>query len=109
MGLIQQLQIGIGAVVDEQRLELLAGYITLQLLVICKVFRRMLADVGIDVLGGLLAADAKALHQVARGQAALPPGHGFDQAIAKCQVPADLVYLLSTFHGPSMCANCLPV
>ncbi|MOA57829.1 hypothetical protein D3C78_1820850 [compost metagenome] len=52
------------------------------MLVIFEVFRRVLVDVGVDVLRRLLAADAEALHQVIRGQAAFPPGHGLDQTIA---------------------------
>ncbi|MNO66851.1 hypothetical protein D3C76_576500 [compost metagenome] len=107
--LIKQVQVGAGAVVDEQRLELLAWYIALELLVICQVFGRMFGDVGIDVLRRLLAADAKALHQVARGQPAFPPGNGLDQTIAKCQVPAYLLDGLLAFHTLSMCAITLPV
>ncbi|MCY1373878.1 hypothetical protein D9M69_611770 [compost metagenome] len=80
--LVHQMQIGAGAVVYKQRLELLAGYVPLQVLVICQVFRRMLADVGVDVLGCLLPADTKALYQVSRCQPAFPPGHRLDQAIA---------------------------
>ncbi|WVM94573.1 hypothetical protein ULG90_03465 [Halopseudomonas pachastrellae] len=49
----------------------------------------MLGDVGIDVLGGLLAADAKALDQVLCGQPTFPPGNRFDQAVAKGKIPAD--------------------
>ncbi|MNI51754.1 hypothetical protein D3C73_1064940 [compost metagenome] len=107
--LVKQVQIGAGAVVDESRLELLARYIALDLLVIRQVFGRMFCDVGIDVFRRLLAADAKALHQVARGQPALPPGNGFDQTIAKCQVPAYLLDRLLAFHTLSTCANTLPV
>ncbi|MNJ77324.1 hypothetical protein D3C77_747960 [compost metagenome] len=59
----------------------------------------MLADVGVDVLGRLLAADAEALHQVARGQAAFPPGDRFDQAVAQGEVPADVAERLFPFHG----------
>jgi hypothetical protein len=69
----------------------------------------MFGDVGVDVLGRLLAADAEALHQVSRGQPAFPPGNGLNQTIAKCQVPADLFDGLLAFHTLSMCANTLPV
>ena len=69
----------------------------------------MFGDVGIDVFGRLLAADAKALDQVPRGQSALPPGNGLNQTVAKCQVPADLFDGLLAFHNLSMCANTLPV
>jgi len=69
----------------------------------------MFGDVGVDVLGRLLAADAEALHQVSRGQPALPPGNGLNQTIAKCQIPADLRDRLFAFHDSSMCADTLPV
>ena len=69
----------------------------------------MLGDLGIDVLGGLLATDAKALYQVARGQPAFSPGNGLDQTIAKCEVPAYLLDGLLAFHTRSMCAITLPV
>jgi hypothetical protein len=49
--------LGAGTVVDEQGLELFAFHITLDLSITCKVFGRMLGDVGIDVLGRLLTAD----------------------------------------------------
>lgn len=38
----------------------------------------MFIDVGVDVFGCLLATDAKALNQVPRGQAALPPDNRLD-------------------------------
>ncbi|MNI73704.1 hypothetical protein D3C73_1297300 [compost metagenome] len=107
--LIKQVQIGTGAVVNEQRFELRARDVALELLVICQVSGRMFIDVGIDVFRRLLAADAEALHQVSRGQPALPPGNGLNQTIAKCQIPADLFDGLLAFHNLSMCANTLPV
>ncbi|MCY1421098.1 hypothetical protein D9M71_367420 [compost metagenome] len=88
MVLVEQVQIGAGAVVDEQRLEASARDVPFQMLVIFEVLRRVFADVGVDVLRRLLAADAEALHQVIGGQAALPPGHCLDQAIAQGQIPA---------------------
>ena len=109
--LVEQVQVGAGAgaVVDEQRLEMLARHIALELLVICQVFGRMFGDVRVDVLRRLLAADAKALHQVARGQPAFPPGNGLDQVIAKCHAPAYSLDGLLAFHTLSMCAITLPV
>lgn len=107
--LIQQVQIGASAVVNEPRPEMLARDIALYLLVICKVFGRMFVDVGVDVLGGLLAANAEALHQMPCGQPAFLPGNGLDQTIAKCQIPTDLLDVLLAFHAPSMCLNTLPV
>ncbi|MNY26084.1 hypothetical protein D3C86_1599120 [compost metagenome] len=62
----------------------------------------MLGDVGVDVLGGLLTADAEALRQVHRGQPAFPPRHGFDQSVAKGEVPTDLLDGLLAFHVASM-------
>ncbi|MNC47158.1 hypothetical protein D3C75_962040 [compost metagenome] len=107
--LVEQVQIGAGAVVDEQWRERLAGHVAFYFFVICKVFRRMFRDVGVDVLGRLLTADTEALHQVSRGQTAFPPGDGLDQTIAKCQVPAYLLDGLLAFHTLSMCAITLPV
>ena len=107
--LVKQVQIGTGAVVNEQRFEVLAGYVAFALLVICQVSGRMFIDVGVDVLGRLLTADAEALDQVPRGQPAFPPGDSLDQAIAKCQVPAHLLDGLLAFHTRSMCLNTLPV
>ena len=69
----------------------------------------MLGDVGVDVLGCLLMADAEALHQVHRGQPAFPPCDGFDQSVAKGEVPTDLRDGLIAFHVASMRANTLPV
>ncbi|MNJ60866.1 hypothetical protein D3C77_566270 [compost metagenome] len=80
----QQVQIGADAIVDKARLEGFRRYVAFELLVICQVSGRMLGDVGVDVLRRLLATDTKALHQVAGGQAAFPPGHGLDHTIAKC-------------------------
>ncbi|MNL52188.1 hypothetical protein D3C87_1753390 [compost metagenome] len=62
----------------------------------------MFGDVGIDVFGRLLTANAEALDQVSRGQPALPPGNGLNQTIAKCQVPADLFDGLLAFHIASL-------
>gem|GEM_PF-6415502 len=89
MTLIQQVQIGAGAVIDKAWLKALAWYIALQMLVVLKVLRGMLGDVGVDVFGGLLAADTKALDQVLCGQSTLPPSNRFDQAVAKGEIPAD--------------------
>ncbi|MDT4831952.1 hypothetical protein FQZ97_654840 [compost metagenome] len=88
MILIEQVQIGAGAVVDEQRLESAARYVPLQMLVVFQVLRRVFVDVGVDVFRRLLAADAEALHQVIGGQTAFPPGHRLDQAVAQRQIPA---------------------
>ncbi|MNN40710.1 hypothetical protein D3C81_1547930 [compost metagenome] len=86
--LVEQVQVGAGTVIDEQRLELPRRYVAFDLLVVHQVFRRVVVDVGVDVLRRLLTADAEALHQVIGGQAAFPPGHGLDQAIAQGQIPA---------------------
>nr|GFD18038.1 hypothetical protein [Tanacetum cinerariifolium] len=96
VGLVQQVQIGVGAVVDEQRFEVRARYVALQLLVICKIFRRMVIDVRIDVFRRLLTTDPEALDQVSRGQPAFPPGNGLDQTVAKCQIPPNLLDVLRT-------------
>lgn len=88
MVLVEQVQVGAGAVVYEQRLEAAARDVPLQMLVIFQVLRRVFVDVGVDVLRRLLTADAEALHQVIGGQAALSPGHGLDQVIAQGQIPA---------------------
>ncbi|MNR28602.1 hypothetical protein D3C85_1459310 [compost metagenome] len=97
--LVEQVEVGVRAVVDEQGAELPARDVALQVLVICQVFGRMFADVGVDVLGRLLAADAEALHQVVGGQAPLPPDHRLDQAVAQGQVPAHMFDRLLAFHG----------
>jgi hypothetical protein len=67
----------------------------------CKVFGRMLGDVGIDVLGCLLTADAETLHQVSRGQPAFPPCDGFNQSIANGEASTDLRDGLLAFHVAS--------
>ena len=54
------MQVGAGAVVNEQWLEVAARHIPLQMLVVFQVLRRVVGDVGVDVLRRLLAADAKA-------------------------------------------------
>ena len=73
---------GAGAVIDEQRFELLTRYIALALLVICQVSGRMFIDVGIDVLGCLLAADIEGVAQVIGSQPAFPLQHYLQQAKA---------------------------
>lgn len=47
--LVEQVQIGAGAIADEQWLELPAGYVPLQMLVVFQVLRRVIGDVGVDV------------------------------------------------------------
>ncbi|MNQ65458.1 hypothetical protein D3C85_799130 [compost metagenome] len=97
--LVEQVKVGVAAVVDEQRTELFARDVALQVLVICQVFGRVFADIGIDVLGCLLPADAETLHQMVGGQAPLPPDHRLDQAVAQGQVPAHMFDRLLAFHG----------
>jgi len=103
MTLIQQVQIGAGAVIDKAWLKALAWYIALQMLVVLKVLRGMLGDVGVDVFGGLLAADTKALDQVLCGQSTLPPSNRFDQAVAKGEIPADGFRGVAAFYGVLTC------
>jgi hypothetical protein len=43
------------------------------------------------------------------GQAAFPPGYGFNQAVTKRQIPANQLNGLSSFHALSMCVKNLPV
>ncbi|MNE59624.1 hypothetical protein D3C80_1547320 [compost metagenome] len=107
--LVEQVQVGAGAVIDEQRLELLAWHVALEVLVVVEVAGGVLAQVAVDVLRGLLAADAETLHQVPGGQAAFPPGHGFDQAIAQGQIPANACHRLLALHACCSCAKTLPV
>lgn len=109
MVLVELVQVGTGAVVDKQWSELLARHIPLQMLVIFQVLRSVFIDIGVDVLGRLLTANAKALHQVVRGQPTLPPGHRLDEAIAQRQIPAYRFDLLLAFHSHSICSKTLPV
>jgi len=101
--LVQQMQVSAGAAVDEQWLELLARLVTLQVTVICKVFRRVLVEVGVDVLRCLLAADAETLYQMTRGQTAFSPGDRLYQAVTQGQIPADLADRLLAFHTRLIC------
>ena len=68
-----------------------------------RVLRGMFGDGGVDVLGGLLAADTEALHQVLCGQPAFPPGYGLDQTIANGKIPEDGFGGGAAFHGVLTC------
>ena len=63
----------------------------------------MLVQVGVDVFGGLLPADAETLHQMAGGQATFPPGNRLDQPVTQCQIPANLTDRLLAFHARPIC------
>lgn len=67
-----------------------------------RVLRGMVGDGGADVLGGLLAADTEALHQVL-GQPAFPPGGRLDQAVTKGKIPANGFGGGTAFHGVLTC------
>ena len=69
----------------------------------------MFGDVHIDVVGGLPAFATNALDHVPRGLPALLPGDNLDQAVAKCQVSANLFNAMHAFHPLVTCANTLPV
>lgn len=84
-------------------------HIPLQILVVFQVLRRAVGDVGVDVLRRLLPADTNALHQMACGQTALPPGDGLDQAVAQRQIPAHGLDFLLAFHPGLTCSKTLPV
>ena len=60
-------------------------------------------DVGVDVLGGLLTADTKTLHQVLSGQPTFPPGDRLDQTVAKGKIPANGFGGGAAFHGVLTC------
>ena len=60
----------------------------LQVAVVLEVAGAMLGQVGVDVFGGLLAADAKGAHQVVGREPAFPEADDFDEAVAEQQVPA---------------------
>ena len=63
--------------------------VTLKVFVVLQIARAYLADIAIDVLAGLLSADAESVAQVPCGEAALPKGNGFDIAVAQQQVPTE--------------------
>ncbi|MCY1370565.1 hypothetical protein D9M69_576630 [compost metagenome] len=109
MVLIEQVQVRTRTVVDEQRFEMLAGDVALEVFVVLEIPWRVGGNVRVDVLRGLLATDAEALHQVVGGQTPFPPGHGFDQSIAQGQIPAYLLNALLAFHRDSICSKSLPV
>ncbi|MNO77081.1 hypothetical protein D3C76_681790 [compost metagenome] len=77
---------------------MLSGNVALQVLVVDQIFGRMLIDVGVDVLGGLLAADAEALHQMIRRQASFPPSDSFNQLVPQRQIPAHSCNSTCPFH-----------
>jgi hypothetical protein len=68
-----------------------------------RVLRGMFGDGGADVLGGLLAADTGALHQVLCGQPAFPLGGCLDQAAAKGKIPEGGFRGVAAFHGVLTC------
>ncbi|MCY1528432.1 hypothetical protein D9M68_635370 [compost metagenome] len=109
MVLVEQVQVRTRTVVDEQRLEMLAGDVALEVLVVLQIPWRVRGNVGVDVLRGLLATDAETLHQVVGGQTPLPPGHGFDQSIVQGEIPAHVLNALLAFHRSPICSKSLPV
>src|SRR5690606_10119369 len=62
--------------------------VALQVADVFQVAGAVLGQVGVDVLGGLLPADAKGTHQVVGRESALPQTDDFDQAVSQQQVPA---------------------
>jgi hypothetical protein len=91
VGLVQKVQIRVGTVFDEQRFELTTGYVALNLLVICKISRRMVFDLRADLLRCLLTINAETLYvrRVARA-AYRDPGQPHSK------------YLTSRQLGPSL-------
>lgn len=84
-----------------QQLQVLAGFaggnlgdeagrwpVALQVGVIQQVAGRNFAVVGVDVLRGLLAPDAKRMAEVIGGESPLPQCHDLDQAVAGEQIPS---------------------
>ena len=78
----QQVQVFADVTPGHHRPELRGRNITLEVPVVLQVPRRQFPQVGVDVLGRLLAADAEAVTDVIGGQAAFPQCDGLNQSVA---------------------------
>ncbi|MNG05693.1 hypothetical protein D3C84_888990 [compost metagenome] len=96
--LVQQVQIGTGAVINEQRAELATGYVPLDVLVVIQVAGRVVSQVAIDVFRGLLPTDAETLHQMPCGQTPFPQCDGFNQSVTQRQIPTNTGHSLLALH-----------
>jgi len=85
----QQVMVFADLAMGDHRFEIPGGDIAFKVPVVDQVARCQLPQVGIDVFGSLLPADSETVADVVGGQPTFPQCDGFDESIAKQQVPAN--------------------